>query len=181
MLTWLAEFLDRILSIFPRFVIIQPNEMGVLVTLGKHKKILNPGWWFWWPIFCNLDYIEVIDQIQPLDEISFTLLSKETILLQPAIRYEIVDVDKAFYQVQDLTETLYTLTKTKIREAVCEYESYDDVVNSLEEILTHVKEQMSEDCTAWGVKVHSILLVDCGIHKIYRIIGASEPIIEETE
>jgi len=177
----LLQFFEKITNIIPRFHIIQPNEMGVTVTLGKISRVLKPGWWIWWPAITQLDYMEVIDQIQPLDELSVTLESMETILLQPSIRYKIVDIVAAFYKVQDLNETLYTHTKAKLRHAVSEYSTFEDVNTDMDNILSEVTKSLRTDALHWGVEVHNIQLTDFAIHKVHRILGQPSPIIEQDE
>ncbi|GAH89558.1 unnamed protein product, partial [marine sediment metagenome] len=53
-MTWLTNLLDRLLSIFPRIVIVAPDEAGVRVTpsfiRGVRIKDMTPGWWLVWPV-----------------------------------------------------------------------------------------------------------------------------------
>jgi len=42
---WLQRIFDRILSLLPEVITVEPIEMAARITCGSRYRILSPGWY----------------------------------------------------------------------------------------------------------------------------------------
>lgn len=176
---WLTRFLDRLLSIFPRLVLIAPDELGVRYTPKFTSGIiitsLGPGWWLYWPLVQNIETIRCKTQIVDLRSQSVWTSDRQDMTISGAIRYRVRSAQKALCEVYDYDQNIQTvalgITQRYIREHTLECL---DIRQIEEEVLKGVK-KASE---GWGLWVERVYITDIGRTQNIRLL-MNKPILGE--
>ena len=168
---WLQKFLDRILSIFPRLVVIPPDEIGVRCTPGLRKGMalseLTPGWWLYWPLVQVLETIRVKTQIKDLRAQSIWSQDRKELTISGAIRYRVRSARKALFDVLDYDQNIQTVALGIIQEYARQHDLAELDVGKLEnEMLTGVK-KASE---GWGLYIEKVYITDIGRTNNIRVL-----------
>ncbi len=168
----MTNFLDRIFKTIWRFVprieLIQPDEAGVRVTLGKYERALRPGWYFIWEIFQTIHSLTVTPCWVDLRGQSVLAKYGQNMTVSGAIRYRITDARKALLTINDVDKSLAILALGIILEYIGKREVAEctNPRGLAEEILKGVREQ----ATGWGVKVMEVKITDWGTTQNLRVI-----------
>ena len=96
---WLKDLIDRLLSIFPRVVILTPYEAGIRFTLGKYYRQIGAGWYVYWPLIQRVEWMEIQTQVMDLRSQSVRTKDGKSTVVSGAIQYSIKDIVKAFMNV----------------------------------------------------------------------------------
>ena len=171
---WLREIFERLLSIFPRILILAPYEAGIRITFGKRVTKLGAGWYIYWPLIQKIIWMEIQTQVVDLRAQSVQTKDVATIIVSGAIQYRINDVYKACVNVQDIDKSLESLALGIILEFVknrtlVECENIDNLKN---EILKGIREAAS----GWGVKIEKVFMTDLGRTRNIRLL--TNPVIQ---
>ena len=106
---WLKDLLEKLFSIFPRLLCIQPNEGGVRTTLGSHIENLKSGWYVYWPLIQEAVYTEITTQVVDLKNQALRTIDKHDVVFSGALQYTVSNPRKALLEVQDRDKSLQTL------------------------------------------------------------------------
>lgn len=166
---WLERVFDKLLSLWPMVVIIEPTERAAKIFCGKKYKIVGPGLYIIWPIIHRMIRMEVITQV--VDLTAQTVRSKDNheLVVSGSIRYHISDVERAIFAVQDLDKALSTLALGVILEHMqrCTLEECSDI----EAIKKELRKGVAEAASGWGIKVEQVSLTDLGRVKSLRLFS----------
>ena len=166
---WLERLFDKLLSLWPMVVIIEPTERAAKVFCGKKYKIVGPGIYLIWPIIHRVIRMDVITQV--VDLVAQTVVSKDDheLVVSGSIRYHIVDVEKALFAVQDLDKALSTLALGVILEHMkrCTLQECSDI----DAIKKELRKGLAEAASGWGVKVEQVSLTDLGRVRSLRLFS----------
>jgi len=92
---------DRIFDFIP-WVIIDQYEQGVVLRLGKFKRVVNPGLSFIFPFGIEeVKYETVVRQTSYLDPQSLTTKDGKSVTLAGIIIYKIIDIRKFLLDIDD--------------------------------------------------------------------------------
>jgi regulator of protease activity HflC (stomatin/prohibitin superfamily) len=168
---WLNRLVDKLLSILPEIHTLEPNERGARTTGGKRYRIIGPGWYFVWPIVQKLLYMEIVTQVVDLKSQSVWTADGIELVTSGAIRYRIVDIEKALFAVQDVDKALSTLALGVILEYV-NARSVADCRN-IKDVKVELRRALAEEASGWGVKIEQVYLTDFGKVMSLRLFGDS--------
>ena len=176
---WFTRLLDKLLSIFPRLVIIAPDEAGVRCTpgivKGVHITSLIPGWWIFWPIIQSIEIIKIKTQVKDLRPQSVWTQDRTEMTVSGAIRYRVRSAQKALLEVYDYDQNIQAVALGIIQQYIREHELEDLNTQQLEgEVLEGVR-KASE---GWGLRVERVYITDIGRTQNVRIL-LNEPILKE--
>lgn len=175
-MTWLTNLLDRLLSIFPRIVIVAPDEAGVRVTpsfiKGVRVKDMTPGWWLVWPVIQQIDVIKVKTQIVDLRPQSVWTSDGKELVVSGSIKYRVDSAVKAVLDVFDYDANIRNLTLGIIFDFV-NGKSLEklDLVQLKDEILKGLREASR----GWGLKIETVYLTDIGRVRNIRLLMNETP------
>ena len=146
------------------FSIRQINEFerGVLFTLGKYSKILNPGWHVILPVIHSYSKIDIRTKAVDVPEQEAITKDNISIRINAVLYYNVFDASKAVLAVQNYNYAVAQLAQTTMRNIVGSV--------SLDELLTE-REKLSQDiCNIvdaatdpWGIKVENVELKDVAL------------------
>ena len=165
---WLQEIFDRLMSIFPRIMMLPPYEAGIRMTLGKHIKVLTPGWYLYWPLIQELITMEVQTQVADIRTQSVRTADDKDIIVSGTIQYRINDIEKAICNVQDVDEALANLTLGIILDFVNKKTMSD--LQNVESLKSELRKGMAEACSGWGVKIERVFITDLGHTRNIRLL-----------
>lgn len=176
---WLTRLLDRLLSIFPRLVLIAPDELGVRYSPGWSSGVritsLTPGWWLYWPLIQNIETIRCKTQIVDLRSQSVWTADRQDMTISGAVRYRVRSAQKALCEVYDYDQNIQAVALGIIQQYVRKHTlECLDTQQIEEEVLKGVR-KASE---GWGLWVERVYITDIGRTQNIRLL-MNEPILGE--
>ena len=141
---------------------INQYERGVLFSLGKFSKILNPGWHIILPIIHSYSKIDIRTKAVDVPEQEAITKDNISIRINAVLYYNVFDAAKAVLAVQNYNYAVAQLAQTTMRNIVGSV--------SLDELLTEREKLSQEICTIvdtatdpWGIKVENVELKDVAL------------------
>ena len=174
---WLADLLKNLRDFLPRKYFINPDEGGVRITLGKHVKTLEPGWYYYWPVVQECRGIKVNPQLVDLRPQSALTSDLKDIVISGGIKYRVSDCRKAMLDVHDYDESIQTITLGIICGFVGRH-LFEDLIE-LSELRETILSGIREEATGMGLKIMKIYITDIGRTRNIRMMGGGPAVIEE--
>ena len=176
---WLTRLIDRLLSIFPRLVIVAPDESGVRCTPkladGVYITPLTPGWWLYWPLIQQIETIRCKTQVKDLRPQSVWTLDRVEMTVSGAIRYRVRSAQKALLEVFDYDQNIQAVALGIIQQYIREHELQNLNTQRIEaEVLKGVREASA----GWGLYIEKVYITDIGRTWNIRLL-TNEPILGE--
>ena len=138
---------------------INQYERGVKFFLGKYYKMLEPGWRLVFPIVQSLSKIDIRTKAVdvPLQE----AITKDNVSakINAVIYYKVVDVSKAFLEVENFKYAVLQLAQTTMRNVVGELE-LDGLLANRDAAADRIREIVESMADKWGVMVETVELKD---------------------
>lgn len=171
MLDRLIEFFQGGFEALKPFVILMPYQQGVLIRLGRFKRVLEPG--FHWILPFYFDTV-MQDDVKPRTErltgLSTTTSDDKSIGFDVVVTYSIADIRKALLEVHDLKDAIYDTCAGIIGTELSNKE-WNSIRNG------KISEDLSAVCRKrgwkWGVEIQSVQLMGLALVKNLRISGNS--------
>lgn len=150
---------------------VEEYERGVLFTLGKFSKILNPGWNIVLPIFQSYKKVDIRTKAVDVPEQDAITKDNVSVRINAVIYYNIFDSSKAILQVQDYYYAVGQLAQTTMRNAVGAV-TLDELLTSREKISENICKIIDEATDPWGIKVENVELKDIRLpDEMQRVIA----------
>lgn len=133
-------------------VINQGNE-ALVERLGRYHRKLNPGINFVLPFLDNVVLEDTIRE-QVLDIDPQEAITKDNVPLEAdaVIYWKVMDLEKAYYTVENVEEAIQNLVSTTLRSAIGGM-LLTETSSSRGEINQALIRQLDEAAATWGVKV----------------------------
>jgi len=158
---FLSIFFSPIIIILLVVLIRQVNqyERGVLFTLGKFSRIVQPGWRIVVPIFQSLRKIDI--RTKAVDVPDQEAITKDNIPVRvnAVVYYSVTDAGKAVLEVEHFAWAVSQVAQTTMRNAVGEV-TLDELLQNRSEIAQKIKETVDAQTDPWGIDVQSVELKD---------------------
>lgn len=174
-MNWLIQFIDRLFSFVPRIWLVNPDEAGIRITLGKHYRAIVPGWYIYWPLIQECTTITVTPQVVDLRAQSVFTRDGWDLCFGGGIMYRVSDSVKAILKVNDYDKSLYTLALGIVTNYINQHE-FDDC--NVADIQNAILEGVRKDAEGWGLKIMRMYVTDFGTTKNIRILG-NVPVITD--
>jgi len=140
-------------------IINQGNE-ALVERLGSYNKKLNPGLNFVAPFIDRVAFQDTIREkvldIPPQPSIT---RDNVAITVDAVIYWRVVDMEKAYYKVQDLHAAMVNLVLTQIRAEMGQLE-LDETFTARSQINENLLHELDVATDPWGVKVTRVELRD---------------------
>ncbi len=148
------------LGLITSIKIINQGEEALVATFGKYKRKLAPGPNFIVPIMDTIAFKGSIKE-QVLDIPPQQCITRDNVLItaDAVIFWRIIDMEKAFYRVQDLQLAMTNLVLTQIRSELGKLE-LDQTFTARGDINELLLQDLDESTDPWGVKVTRVELRD---------------------
>jgi regulator of protease activity HflC (stomatin/prohibitin superfamily) len=140
--------------------IINQGEEALVATFGKYNRKLPPGPNFIVPIMDTIAYRgSVKEQVLDIPPQQCITRDNVPITADAVIYWRIIDMEKAFYRVQDLRVAIVNLVLTQIRAELGNLE-LDETFTARNQINELLLRDLDESTDPWGVKVTRVELRD---------------------
>ena len=150
---------------------VSEYERGILFSLGKFKKILNPGWNLVLPIFQSFKKVDIRTKAVDVPEQDAITKDNVSIRINAVIYYKVFDASKAVLEVQNYFYAVEQLAQTTMRNAVGAV-TLDELLSEREKISTNICKIIDEASDPWGIKVENVELKDIRLpEEMQRVIA----------
>ncbi len=141
--------------IAPRIYEVKEYEKGVVFKFGKYERTIGAGWHILFPLFHKIELVD--SRTQMLDIPPQEVITKEDLKLNiDAIAYiRIVDAKKAVIEVKDVRAAAATVLHGELVTQIAKL-PLQDVLEKIEELNTHLHNQMKKMEDAWGITVVNV-------------------------
>jgi regulator of protease activity HflC (stomatin/prohibitin superfamily) len=133
-------------------LVSQGNE-ALVERLGRYHRKLKPGLNFIVPF---IDQIVMEDTIreQVLDIKPQNVITKDNIYLEvdAVVYWRIIDIEKSFYQIDDLQQGLNNLATTTLREVIAQ-NTLEETNTSRAEMNRALLDELNQTTRDWGVQI----------------------------
>lgn len=139
--------------------VVNQNERGVVMTLGKFAGIREPGLNFIIPVVQTLLKVDI--RTKANDVPNQEVITKDNIPVQinAVVYYRIQDAAKAVLEVENYRYAVSQLAQTTMRNAVGE-RTLDELLSRRDEIAENIKVVLDEKTDLWGIDVQILELKD---------------------
>ena len=141
---------------------INQYERGVLFTIGKYTKILNPGWRIVLPIIHSYKKVDIRTKAVDVPEQDAITKDNVSVRINAVIYYKIFDASKAILEVENFYYAVSQLAQTTMRNLVGSV-SLDELLSEREKISTEICKIIDEATDPWGIKVENVELKDISL------------------
>jgi regulator of protease activity HflC (stomatin/prohibitin superfamily) len=174
---WLSELIQMVKDMFPWLYIVDPQEGGVRVTLGRRVKTLGPGWYFFWPIFQSCTKINVVPQVVDLRPQSGLTSDLKDIVISGGVRYKVIDARKAILNIDDYDKDICIMSLGIICDFVNKHPFGE--LKDLDELAMIIRTGIAEEATGMGLKIMKVYITDIGSSRNIRMLGEGSVVLEE--
>lgn len=141
-----------IITLFASVKIVQQNERGIIMLLGKYKAMAEPGLNFVFPFLESMIKVDVRERVINVDPQKVITQDNVSVIVDAVIYYKVVDPLKAEFEVEDFDTAATTLAQTNLRNIVGD-KTLDETLTARDHINTNLREVLDEATNGWGVKV----------------------------
>lgn len=139
---------------------INEGNEALVERFGKYRRKLKPGVNFIFPL---LDQIVMEDTTreQVLDIKPQNVITRDNVYLEVdgVVFWKITDMEKSFYQIDDIQTALTNLVTVEFRASIAE-RTLEETIASRNEMNQALLETLNGTATDWGVKVIRVDIQD---------------------
>ncbi len=145
-------------------IISQSNE-ALVERLGKYKRTLKPGLNFVIPLLEKI-VVEESSREKVLDIEPQNVITKDNVSLKvdAVVYWQIIELEKAFYGVEDIEKSVETLVLTTLRAEIGQL-ALDQTYSSRDAVNRALSRKLDDATEAWGVKVTRVEIKDLALTK----------------
>lgn len=140
--------------------IVNQGNIALVERLGSYSRRLEPGLNFMLPILDRVVFEETIRE-KVLDVPPQQCITRDnvTITVDAVIYWRIMDMERAYYKVENLTMAMTNLVQTQIRAEIGKLE-LDETFTARTQINENLLRDLDIATDPWGVKVTRVELRD---------------------
>lgn len=135
--------------------IIQPYEQGILIVLGKFKRVLNPGFNLVPPLISQVVKLDLRTQVLDVPRQEVITKDNSPTNVDAIIYIKVVDPKKAYFEVTNYRMATVSLAQTTLRSIIGDME-LDEILYNRERINLRLRDVLDMATDAWGVRVEAV-------------------------
>lgn len=140
--------------------IINQGNAALVERLGSYRKRLDPGLNILIPGLDRMVYQETLRvKVLDIDPQSCITADNVSITVDAVVYWQIIDMERAYYKVQDLESAMVNLVQTQIRAEIGKLE-LDQTFTARSQISDILLEELDTATDPWGVKVTRVEIRD---------------------
>jgi regulator of protease activity HflC (stomatin/prohibitin superfamily) len=151
---------DFIKLVCPKMYFLHDGQRGVMLSLGKVRRKnpeKGPGFTFCWP-FEELVTTDAKGGYIDLTEQSFWTKDDKLLVVEMAVKYEIINVKNAILYVEDIEALLAGICKDLFRE-FARKKSFEELTES-ERLTTNILTKLNKQSEPLGCKIERVMITD---------------------
>ena len=145
-------FIFAVITLFSSVKIVQQQERGIIMRLGKFKSLADPGLNLVLPFIESMIKVDVREKVINVEPQKVITEDNVSVIVDAVIYYKIVDPVKAEFEVEDFGTAATTLAQTNLRNIVGD-KTLDESLTARDHINTTLRVVLDEATNGWGVKV----------------------------
>ncbi len=134
-------------------MVISENDRAIVERVGTFSRVLEPGVRFVIPLAEKVVHVDTLRErfldIKPQEVITQDGL---TILVDAVVYWKILDIKKAYYEIENIEDAFVSIVLTNIRSEISELKA-KDTSSSKKSIDKTLLKRLDETTSNWGVKV----------------------------
>lgn len=147
-------------ALFGSTKIINQGNAALVERLGSYQKRLDPGLNFVLPFLDRIVYRETVrEKVLDIPPQQCITRDNVAITVDAVVYWRIVDMEKAYYKVEDLRFAMINLVLTQIRSEMGKLE-LDETFTARSQISEILLQDLDIATDPWGVKVNRVELRD---------------------
>ncbi len=141
---------------------VNQYEKGLLFTMGRFTRIIEPGWRVVIPVFQSMRKVDM--RVKAVDVPEQKAITKDNISVgvNAVIYYKVSDASKAILEVENYFYAVSQLAQTTMRNVVGEAE-LDELLSQREIISEKIRAIVDHASDPWGIKVNNVELKDVSL------------------
>ncbi len=139
--------------------IVQQGQKGVVKRMGRFHSTRNPGLIFLIPMIDSMTRVDMREVPRRGDKQDVITKDNVAVGVSATIFHQVVDVNKALFEVQDYLVAIDQIGRTALR-AVFGTMTLDEALSERQRINTLLSEHIAEATEKWGVRVNRIEVLD---------------------
>lgn len=138
---------------------IDQYERGIVFTMGKYKRMWDPGWHLLIPVFQKLVKVDI--RVKAVDVPDQEAITKDNIPIRinAVIYFRVSDAAKAVIAVENFMYAVGQLAQTTMRNAVGEV-TLDELLAKKADVSQRIRLVVDKTSEEWGIDVQSVELKD---------------------
>ncbi|MDH3646017.1 MAG: slipin family protein [Gammaproteobacteria bacterium] len=144
-----------LLFLFSAIKILKEWERGVILQLGRYKKVKGPGLIFVIPIIQQM--IKVGLRVEVMDVPTQDVISRDNVSVKvnAVIYFRILDPERAVTQVAEPFVATSQLAQTTLRSVLGQHD-LDEMLSEREKLNHDLQQILDKQTDAWGIKVSNV-------------------------
>lgn len=164
----LIEVLEKTWDTIVPYYIIHVGNSGVLLRLGKFRKVLAPGLHFKIPI---IDYIGEHTSVWTtfrLQPQSLITKDDKNVVIKAIVKMRVSNIRKFWCEVWGAEDAIADITSSIIKKQI-HIRTWSEICsNEMDDIIT---KYAREEGFKWGIEIQQVTLADMGVIKTIRLIS----------
>lgn len=170
MFAWIADLLDLIISVVPRFAKVRATHRMIKWPFCRAPVEKKPGLRIVWPLFDDFEIVVVARQTDKIPPQTLTLADGTTVAVAGLTIYSIDDVVAAYGERNwDITSTIEDLSMAAIAEVVTKLKKED--LQAITKINSRITRRVRAWAEEYGVKIERCRLVEVSTARTIRHLG----------
>ncbi len=138
---------------------IDEYERGIVFTMGKFKRIWEPGWHVIVPVFQRVVKVDIRTKAVDVPDQEAITKDNIPIRINAVIYFRVNEASKAVIAVENYLYAVGQLAQTTMRNAVGEV-TLDELLANKAEVSARIRLVVDKTSDAWGIDVQSVELKD---------------------
>lgn len=135
--------------------IIQPYEQGLLVVLGKFRRVMDPGFNLVPPLISQVIKLDLRTQVMDVPRQEVITKDNSPTNVDAIIYIKVVDPTKAYFEVTNYRTATIALAQTTLRSTIGDMD-LDEVLYNRTTINIKLRDVLDTATDAWGVRVEAV-------------------------
>lgn len=151
--------------------IIKQYERGVVFTLGKYSRTIEPGLRLVVPVIQTCTRVDIREQAVDIPSQEAMTKDNVSLTINAVLYYGIDDAMRSVVNIRALQYAIMQFAMTTMRNIVGQFE-LDELLANKAEASAKIKEIVDTKSESWGVNIHSVELKDLNLPEgLKRTIG----------
>jgi regulator of protease activity HflC (stomatin/prohibitin superfamily) len=138
---------------------VDQYERGVLFTMGRYSRTIQPGWRIVIPLFQSMKKIDIRTKAVDVPDQEAITRDNIPVHINAVIYYKILDPAKAVLEIENYYYATSQLAQTTMRNMVGEY-TLDQLLQDRHSVADKIKTAVDTMTDDWGIDVLSVELKD---------------------
>jgi len=151
----LIFFIVPLVILLSTIKIIAEGYQGLVLTLGKYSRTLNPGINFIIPFFESLQKVDIREQVMDIPTQEAITLDNVSCMVDGIVRFKVVNPSVAIFKVQNYNHQIAAKSQTALRDIIGSVD-LDDLLSKRTQIAEQIKKIVDSAAENWGVDIAAI-------------------------